>query len=93
MTAPRVLSRRRGNENPPKGSVYVGRPTRWGNPFVVGANYTQEEAVEAYRAWLMAPERAWLRAEMRESLRGKNLVCWCHPKVCHADVILEVANA
>ncbi len=27
-------------------------------------------------------------------LRGKNLACWCAPdKPCHADVLLEIANA
>jgi len=32
-----------------------------------------------------------------EELRGKNLACWCreggHVKSCHADVLLELANA
>lgn len=28
------------------------------------------------------------------SLRGKNLACWCKPgQPCHADVLLELANA
>jgi len=27
-------------------------------------------------------------------LRGKNLACWCKPgEPCHADVLLEIANA
>jgi hypothetical protein len=26
-------------------------------------------------------------------LRGKDLVCWCAPDACHADVLLELANA
>lgn len=35
----------------------------------------------------------WVREHIRE-LRGKNLACWCpidHP--CHADALLELANA
>jgi hypothetical protein len=25
-------------------------------------------------------------------LRGKNLVCWCAPERCHAEVLIELAN-
>lgn len=25
-------------------------------------------------------------------LRGKDLLCWCYPAPCHADVLLELAN-
>lgn len=34
-----------------------------------------------------------LAAEARAQLRGKNLACWCRSSPCHADVLLEVANA
>jgi len=86
---PAVYSRRKGSPPIPTGAVYVGRPTRWGNPFPVGA-YTQEAAVEAYREWLKyQPD---LQRDIRRELRGKDLVCWCAPKPCHADVLLEVAN-
>lgn len=31
---------------------------------------------------------------IREKLRGKNLACYCKPgEPCHADVLLEIANA
>jgi Domain of unknown function (DUF4326) len=26
-------------------------------------------------------------------LRGMDLICWCAPDPCHADVLLELANA
>jgi hypothetical protein len=91
--SPRVYSKRKGAETPPAGAVYVGRPTRWGNPFVVGKDGAQGECVELFRDWIMDPERASLRARARAELRGRDLVCWCAPKPCHADVLLEVANA
>lgn len=79
---------------PPPGAVYVGRPTQWGNPFVVGRDGTQGECVALYRDWLLyAPECAALRARARRDLRGRDLVCWCAPKPCHADVLIELANA
>lgn len=38
----------------PKGAVYVGRPTRWGNPYKVGtpAAPTHEATVRLYREHL-----------------------------------------
>jgi hypothetical protein len=84
----RVLNRRRGERTP--GAVYVGRPTRWGNPFVVGSRYTQQQAVDAYRAWVVTqPE---LLAAAKAELAGHDLICWCHPLPCHADVLVEIAN-
>ena len=33
------------------------------------------------------------RDAIRKELKGKDLVCWCAPKSCHADILLEIANA
>ena len=69
--------------------VYVGRPSKWGNPFRMGVDGTREEVIEKYREWLLVNER--LMADLDE-LRGKDLACWCAPKPCHADVLLELSN-
>jgi hypothetical protein len=100
-------SRVKGWKTPPN-TVYVGRPTKWGNPFRVSTakcscrsvgecNHhcaaTAEEAVRLYRVWA----EGWtndrgLKTKLKE-LRGKNLSCWCPlDKPCHADVLLELAN-
>jgi hypothetical protein len=76
--------------------VYIGRPSKWGNPFShqdgTLAQFkvaTREEAVESYRQWvLQQPE---LMAALSE-LRGKVLGCWCAPLACHGDVLMELAN-
>ena len=76
----------------PAGAVYVGRPSRWGNPFAVDATTpTRDAAVARYRSWLATqPE---LVAAARSALAGRDLVCWCPPgEACHADVLLDVAN-
>lgn len=90
---PRVYSKRAGDERPPPGAVYVGRPTKWGNPFPLDDASNGAERVRVlreYETWLLAqPE---LRAAMRQELAGRDLVCWCAPLACHADVILRVAN-
>ena len=34
------------------------------------------------------------REKIQKELGGKSLACWCPPKgACHADILLEVANA
>lgn len=73
----------------PESAVYIGRPSKWGNPFQIGKDGTREEVIQKYRDWLL---RTPQRMEELHELRGKNLVCWCYPKACHGDVLLELAN-
>ena len=75
----------------PEGAVYVGRPSRWGNPFAIDGSTTRADAVARYREWLAGqPE---LVDAARSELAGRDLVCWCPlGEACHADVLLEVAN-
>ncbi len=69
--------------------IYIGRPSKWGNPFVIGADGTREEVIRKYRMRVMAsPE---LMAALPE-LRGKRLGCWCKPLACHGDVLAELAD-
>lgn len=68
----------------------MGRPTKWGNPFVIGEDGTREEVLERYKAWL--GQRPELIKAAREELAGKDLVCWCAPQPCHADILVAVAN-
>jgi Domain of unknown function (DUF4326) len=87
----RVQQRRTKGWRKPPGAVSVVRGTRWGNPFKIGCDGTREEVVAKYRAGLLkAPE---LLARLPE-LRGNDLMCWCAlDEPCHADVLLELANA
>jgi hypothetical protein len=92
----------------PDNAVYVGRPTKWGNPFKVGSVIkvdhggahldvrtikTLDEAVAEYEFCMFMMQNWPTLEEVRNELRGKNLVCWCplHQK-CHADVLLKIAN-
>jgi hypothetical protein len=86
---PKVYSRRKGAEPAPKGAVYVGRGTVWGNPYVIGKDGDRAQVIDKYRA-ACGPR---FRERVKDQLRGKDLVCWCAPKPCHADVLLEIANA
>ena len=75
--------------------VYVGRPTPFGNPYKVGEGntLTRAEAVDAFRKLILA--RPHMIVQVRAKLRGKNLACWCpcDGQPCHADVLMEIANA
>jgi len=70
--------------------VYVGRGTRWGNPFRVTATTNRTQAIASFRRWLLSQPELVERA--RRELRGKTLACHCRPKSCHADVLAEIAN-
>lgn len=70
--------------------VYIGRPTKWGNPFVIGQDGNRHDVVQKYREWILNyPE---LISDAKRELKGKNLVCWCAPAECHGDVLIEIAN-
>ncbi len=102
----RIQRRRARGYRMPEGVVYVGRPSRWGNPYRPGDPDPMEPgryldgpgAVRMYRWYLES--RPDLKQAARRDLRGVSLACWC-PVVlpdgrrapCHADVLLEVANA
>ncbi len=83
MSPQRIQRQRTKGWRMPDGAVYVGRPTKWGNP------YLGEGAVATYRA------RAEQSADaIRAELAGKDLACWCPlSSPCHGDVLLELANA
>lgn len=85
---PRVLNRHHSGS--PKGAVYIGRPSKWGNPFVIGPDGDREAVVDKFRQWLM--QRPDLVEAVRAELAGKDLVCFCAPQRCHGDVLLELAN-
>lgn len=72
-----------------KHDVYIGRSSKWGNPFVVGKDGTREQVIEKYRHWLMTQPA--LLAALPE-LKGKTLGCWCSPQACHGDVLAELAE-
>ena len=97
----RVWRRRVKGWKMPENTVSVCRPGRFGNPFMVGPDRTQRQSVDCFRSWLTTPhitagipEKKQAILDGLESLRGKNLACFCKPgTACHADVILDLANA
>lgn len=70
-----------------KYDVYIGRPSKWGNPFTIGKDGTREEVVHKYEKWIKT--RCDLLEGLHE-LRNKVLGCWCSPKACHGDILIKL---
>lgn len=80
--------------------VCVSRGTRWGNPYKlvpirgISDDFNRRRLVAAFRDALVAGKLPVSVADVKRELRGKNLACWCKIGLpCHADVLLEIANA
>lgn len=63
----------------PAGAIYIGRGSKWGNPFRIGPDGDREAVIAKHEAWLRR-EHALLRAI--GELRGTDLVCFCAPAAC-----------
>jgi Domain of unknown function (DUF4326) len=86
------LSRQKGARLP-KGAVVVARPTKWGNPYRP-EKVTRVPAVANYRRDLLAGKLKVSVEDARRELKGLDLACWCPlDGPCHADVLIEMANA
>ena len=87
----RIQRKRTKGWKMPESSVYVGRPTKWGNPWTPEKYWAagfkgslwvaQKHCVEAYEAWLKG-QTHWAHGELApvpdlSPLRGKDLACWC----------------
>ncbi|MGD2072133.1 MAG: DUF4326 domain-containing protein [Candidatus Thorarchaeota archaeon] len=69
--------------------IYIGRPSKWGNPFKIGQDGTRTEVISKYRNWVKAQPN--LMNSLHE-LVDKTLGCWCKPKACHGDVLVELVK-
>jgi hypothetical protein len=94
----RIQLRRMKDWRKPKGAIVVARPSKWGNPFLVGTpanggNLTRTMAVEHFREALLDGRIQFTATAVRRDLAGHDLACWCPlDQPCHADVLLEFAN-
>lgn len=75
----------------PADAVWIMRPSKWGNPYVIGKDGTRDEVIDRMEKEIMdSPE---LQEEIKKDLKGKSLVCCCAPKRCHGDFLLRIANS
>ncbi len=78
--------------------VYIGRGSKWGNPFsnkkntkAIYKTKSRKESIEKYKDWLLNGNGRFLIEDLHE-LEGKICGCFCKPKLCHGDILLEILN-
>lgn len=69
--------------------IYIGRPSKWGNPFKIGKDGSRKECIEKYRQYILGNPK--LLKDLVE-LKGKVLGCYCKPQECHGDVLIELID-
>ena len=69
--------------------IYIGRGSKWGNPFRIGIDGTREDVIKQYRNWIQTQPHL---LNSLEELRGKTLGCFCSPQACHGDILVELLN-
>jgi hypothetical protein len=67
--------------------IYIGRPSKWGNPFKIGEDGNRHEVIRKYREYILSNDE--LLKDLHE-LKGKTLGCWCKPSACHGDVLVDL---
>lgn len=69
--------------------IYIGRPSKWGNPFLIGTHGDREEVIKKYERWIR--NNPALMADLHE-LRGLTLGCFCKPLPCHGDILVKLLD-
>lgn len=86
-----VTERTKGFRKPEPGKR-VTRPSRWGNPYLIGADGTAAECCAKFEADLVAGRLPFTVEDVRRELRGFHLGCTCKAEPCHASILLRIAN-
>jgi hypothetical protein len=90
MTLPEVLNKRNlPGGKLPEGARYIGRPSRWGNPFKLGRDGDRDEIMANYAVWLddKLKDETFCK-ELARLSKATALVCWCKPEACHGDQLV-----
>ncbi len=70
--------------------IYIGRPSKWGNPFHITEDLSRTDVITKYASWVVKQSK--LMTTLYE-LDGKVLGCWCAPEACHGQVLSELLQA
>lgn len=69
--------------------IYIGRGSKWGNPFHIGKDGNRKEVIEKYRNMIINNKKLF---NSLNELDNKILGCWCKPKACHGDILKELID-
>ena len=70
-----------------KFDVYIGRPSKWANPFLIGKDGTRYQVLRKYEKWIL--KQSDLLRSLGE-LENKILGCWCIPNMCHGHILIKL---
>jgi hypothetical protein len=78
----------------PKGAVYIGRPSIYGNPYPLRGKATRDEVIRKFKWYFLRRVETDLvfMAAVRKLKTATALVCFCAPEACHGDVIAEYVD-
>ena len=76
------------NVNRDSYDVFIGRPSKWGNPFMVGKDGSRDDVIRKYAEWII---RQPVLGSLDE-VYGKRLGCYCFPKRCHGEILAALAD-
>ncbi len=88
MKPHRVQRKRTKGWRMPPNTIYVGRPTKWGNPYrFEDVGFSLSQFIDLIDLKLSNDPH------LLDELRCKNLACWCRlDQPCHADILLAMSN-
>jgi hypothetical protein len=70
---------------------YIGRPSIFGNPFIIGKDGTREQVIEKYSDCLRHGINELNIIEAIKKLPEDAILgCYCKPLPCHGDVIIKI---
>lgn len=69
--------------------VYIGRGSKWGNPFVIGKDGNRDDVCDKYEAYLLSNQTL---LDALPELKDKKLGCFCKPQRCHGDLLAKLAD-
>jgi hypothetical protein len=69
--------------------VFIARPSKWGNPFIIGVHGSRLDVIKKYQSWIFTQPK--LLADLWE-LKGKKLGCHCTPALCHGHFLAQLAE-
>lgn len=70
---------------------YPKHPSKFANPFKIGKDGTREDVIDKYKEYIINKINSnEISTQELLSLKGKQLGCWCHPEMCHGDILLDL---
>lgn len=91
----RVLNKHTATKEDLAGSIYIGRGSPLGNPYIIGIHGDLDQVLKMYRTYLvnkLISRDPAIETAMRNLTPDSKIVCFCAPKPCHGNIIEEFWN-